>query len=210
MTLLSQEQRDHLRDAVRLAAVALREAEIPYALCGGYAAFARGGPEPHHDVDFVIRPGDADQAREALAKSGLELREPAEDWLFKAYHHDALVDIIYVLGGERVDDRLLEAAEVMEVLAVRMPVLRATDVVASKIACLAEHDCDFSHLLPIVRALREQVDWQHVRERVDRNPYAEAFLYLTDRLGVTSLPVPSPDTRAQPSQAPAAGQAPPD
>lgn len=197
---LSLEEREHLRDAVRLGAVALREAGIPYALCGGYAAFARGGPEPSHDVDFVIQAQDADQAREALSKAGLELREPAEDWLFKAYHHEALVDIIYVLGGEPVDADMLASAEQIEVLAVRMPVLRATDVVASKIACLAEHDCDYSHLLPIVRALREQVDWEYVRRRVDGNPYAEAFLYLTDRLGVTSLPVPEPGTPVPPDR----------
>jgi hypothetical protein len=197
---LSPEEREHLRDAVRLGAVALREAGIPYALCGGYAAFARGGPEPNHDVDFVIRAHDADQAREALSKAGLELREPAEDWLFKAYHHDALVDIIYVLGGEPVDEEMLASAEQIEVLAVRMPVLQATDVVASKIACLAEHDCNYSHLLPIVRALREQVNWEYVRRRVDGNPYAEAFLYLTDRLGVTSLPVPEPGTPVPPDR----------
>jgi hypothetical protein len=198
MHFLTRDEREHLRDALRLSAVALREADIPYALCGGYAAFARGGPEPHHDVDFVIEAEDADHAREALSKAGLELREPAEDWLFKAYYHDALVDIIYVLGGEPVDARLLDAADEIEVLAVRMPVLRATDVVASKIVCLSEHDCDFSHLLPIVRALREQVDWQYVRSQVDGNPYAEAFLYLTDRLGVTSLPVPEPGAPVSP------------
>jgi hypothetical protein len=194
MTLLTDAERQDLRDAMRRTAVALRGAGIPFALCGGYAAFARGGPEPHHDVDFVIRPDDADRAREVLAQAGLELREPAEDWLFKAYYRDALVDVIYVLGGEPVGGRLLDGADDMEVLAVRMPVLRATDVVGSKIVMLSEHDCDFSSLLPIVRALREQVDWQVVRRRVDGNPYAESFLYLTDRLGVTEVPVPEPDT----------------
>ncbi len=193
MTLLTEDQRDDLRDAVRLSAVALREAGVPYALCGGYAAFARGGPEPHHDVDFIVRPEDGERARQALADAGLELREPAEDWLFKAYHHGALVDVIYVLGGEPVGERLLAAADTIEVLAVRMPVLHATEIVASKMRALAEHDCNFSLLLPIVRALREQVDWSEVRRRVDGNPYAEAFLYLTDRLGVTALPVPAPD-----------------
>jgi len=185
VTLLTEDERAALRDAVRLSAVALRDANIPFALCGGYAAFARGGPEPHHDVDFVIRPQDADLAREALAGAGLVLREPAEDWLFKAYHQEALVDVIHVLGGEPVADQLLDRADEMEVLAVRMPVLTATDVIGSKVVALAEHDCNFSALLPIVRALREQVDWEQVRARGKGNPYAEAFLFLTDRLGVT-------------------------
>lgn len=186
MTLLTEDERAELRDAVRLSAVALRDASIPFALCGGYAAFARGGPEPHHDVDFVIRPEDADLAREALAGAGLQVREPAEDWLFKAFHHEALVDVIHVLGGEPVGDSLLGRADELEVLAVRMPVLAATDVIASKVVALSEHDCNFSALLPIVRALREQVDWAYVRSRSKGNHYAEAFLFLTDRLGVTT------------------------
>src|SRR5918998_1502117 len=79
VTLLTEDERAELRDAVRLSAVALRDAGIPFALCGGYAVFALGGPEPHHDADFVIRPQDADLAREAPAEAGLELREPAGD-----------------------------------------------------------------------------------------------------------------------------------
>jgi len=183
---LTAEERDDLRDAVRLAAVALRDAGVGFALCGGYAAFARGGPEPSHDADFVVRPQDVDAAREALAAAGLDLHEPAEDWLFKAYHRGELIDLIHVLGGAPVDDRLLARADEMEVLAVRMPVLDATDVVASKLAALAEHDCDFGALLPVIRALREQVDWVRVRGTVEGNPYAESFLHLTDRLSITS------------------------
>lgn len=186
MTDLGEEERAALRDAVRLGAVTLREAGVPFALCGGYAAFARGAPEPDHDVDFVLRPQDAGRAREALHEAGLDVVEPAEDWLFKAFHRGALVDLIVELGGAPVDDDLLATADEQEVLAVRMPVLPPTLVLGSKIAALAEHDCDYGALLPAVRALREQVDWTAVREHVAGNPYAETFLVLTDRLGVTS------------------------
>jgi hypothetical protein len=49
---------------------------------------------------------------------------------------------------------------------------------------LDEHYCDFSRMLPVARALREQVDWAEVRKAVVDNPFAEVFLELLDRLDV--------------------------
>jgi len=183
---MTEDERTALHDGLRLAAVALTEAEIPFALCGGYAAWARGAPEPEHDADFVIREEDIDVAREAIAAAGLDVAQPAENWLFKAFHNGALVDILFRMSGEPVDPALFERAETLEVLAVRMPVLSATDVLAGQLSVLAEHYCDMGHLLPIARALREQIDWDHVRAVVKDNPYARAFLYLTDELGITA------------------------
>jgi len=68
------------------------------------------------------------------------------------------------------------------VLAVRMPVLSATDVLSSKLRTLGEHYCDFGKLLPLTRALREQIDWQRVRDEVSYSPYARAFLHLVEDL----------------------------
>ena len=51
-----------LREALKRVAVTLKQAEVPFALAGGYAAWARGGPEPDHDVDFVVTEADAEPA----------------------------------------------------------------------------------------------------------------------------------------------------
>jgi hypothetical protein len=66
-----------------------------------------------------------------------------------------------------------------------MPVLAATDVLASKMNALTEHECDYSKLLPVSRALREQVDWDRLRQDTSGNDFAVAFLFLLDRLGIT-------------------------
>ncbi|WP_258724535.1 nucleotidyltransferase family protein [Cellulomonas sp. NS3] len=179
------DDREAMHDGLRLVAVALGQADIPYALCGGYAAWARGAPEPDHDADFLIREEDADVARVAIAEAGLEVIDPAEDWLFKAFHKGELIDILFRMTGEAVDDGMFERADRIEVLAVRMPVLSATDVLSSKLRVLGEHYCDFSRLLPVARALREQIDWEVVRREVGDNPYARAFLFLLDDLRVT-------------------------
>jgi hypothetical protein len=63
-------------------------------------------------------------------------------------------------------------------------VLSATDVTTEKLLALDEHYCDLAEILPTLRALREQVDWPEVRRRVADAPFAEAVLFLLQRLGV--------------------------
>lgn len=179
------DDRAALHDGLRRTAVALLEAEIPFALVGGYAAWARGAPEPSHDADFAVAERDVEAARAALAEAGLDVQQPAENWLFKAYHHGQLVDVIFRMVGEPVTHEQLARADQLEVLAVRMPVLPATDIISAKMRVLGEHYCDFTWLLPMARALREQIDWEQVREEVAEQPYARAFLFLADELGLT-------------------------
>jgi hypothetical protein len=83
-----------------------------------------------------------------------------------------------------VEQDLIDRAEVLPVLSVQMPVLQATDILVTKLMALDEHYCDFARLLPVARALREQVDWERVRREVDDNDFAVVFLALLDRLGV--------------------------
>ncbi|MFI2755084.1 hypothetical protein ACGIF2_16770 [Cellulomonas sp. P22] len=186
--------RADLQDGLRRTAVALSRAGIPFALVGGYAAWARGAPEPSHDADFVVAEVDVRAAMAAVAGAGLDVVEPAEDWLFKAYHHGALVDVLFRMVGEPVTHEMIARSDVLEVLAVRMPVLDTTDVLSAKLRVLGEHFCDYTRLLPIARALREQVDWSRLEREVRGQPYARAFLSLLHELGVSPVgPEPRPD-----------------
>src|SRR3954470_25079999 len=62
---------DQLTDTMMRVAATLRDAEIPYLLAGSFAAWARGAPAHHTDLDFVVKPGDADRALEALEGAGM-------------------------------------------------------------------------------------------------------------------------------------------
>ena len=166
--------------------IALREAGVPFALGGGLAIWARGGPETEHDVDLFIRPEDADRALEVLGADGFRTEEPPEGWLVKAWRGDVLVDLIYEPSGLTIDDDFLERAEVLEVHAIRMPVLRAEDVLVAKLMTLREHQVDYDQVLEIARTVREQIDWDEVRERTSESPYAKAFFTLVEELGVTA------------------------
>ena len=182
-------EQEALREALKRTAVALKEADVAFALGGGYAAWALGGPEPEHDVDFVLAEADTERAQRVLAEAGLRVEQPPEDWLFKVFDGDGddapMVDLIFRLNGTTVETPILERAQVVDVLSVHMPVLGATDLVVSKMAALHEHSCDFGKVLPSARALREQVDWASVREQVAGNPFAESCLFLLERLEVS-------------------------
>ena len=178
------ESQDALREALKRVAVALKTADVPFALTGGYAVWARGGPEPDHDVDFLVAYDDVEQAEHALKADGLDVVHPPEDWLFKAYLDGAMVDVIHRHSGGPAQRSTVEDADVFEVLSVEMPVLSATEVVVQKMLALDEHYCDFGAMLPVVRALREQVDFAQVREETADSPYAAALVFLLERLGI--------------------------
>jgi hypothetical protein len=174
-----------LLETVKRAAVELKRAEIPFALCGGWAVYARGGPRSEHDADFALLERDVPRALDVLEEVGFRRGEAPEDWLAKVWEGPNLVDLIHRLSGEPVTPDVFDRVEQLEVGSVQMPVLAATDLVVTKLLTYRDHYCDFGTSLPMVRALREQVDWPAVRKRTERSPYAEAFLLLADRLGLT-------------------------
>ena len=61
---------DDLRDALRRAASALRAQGPDFALGGSYALWVFGGPEPVHDVDFVVAEPDTEKAAATLEAAG--------------------------------------------------------------------------------------------------------------------------------------------
>jgi hypothetical protein len=175
-----------LLETVKKAAVALKKAQVPFALCGGWAVYARGGPRSEHDADFALLERDVPAALDALVGAGFAGdTEAPEDWLAKVWDHGNLVDLIFRLSGEPVTTDILDRAETIEVGSVQMPVLAATDLVVTKLLTYRDHYADFGSSLPMVRALREQVAWPEVRDRTKQSPFAEAFLLLADRLGIT-------------------------
>lgn len=183
----NRDQQD-LREALKAVAVALKECQVPFALVGGYAAWARGGPEPDHDVDFLVAEQDAHEVEHLLADRGFTVVQPPEDWLFKVYVDSSMIDVIYRVSGEPAQRSDVERATLLEVLSVEMPVLPATDLMAQKLHALDEHYCDFAQLIPTARALREQVDWDVVATETADNDFAAALLFLLRRLAIIESP----------------------
>jgi hypothetical protein len=189
-----------LLETLKEAAAALRDEEVPFLLGGGLAAWARGGPETVHDLDLMVKPKDAARAMDALEEAGFRIENPPEEWLYKAWNGDVLVDVIFEPSGGRIDDGMFERAEELDVHAVTMLVMSLEDVMTTKLLSLREHEVDYESVLEIGRALREQVDWDAVWSGTSDSPYARAFFYLAEQLGILEERRAGPDEDRQASQ----------
>jgi hypothetical protein len=184
---------EDIEHTLKRSAAALKEADIPFLLGGSLACWARGGPESTNDLDLFLKPGDAGRALELLVRQGMRAEQPPEDWLVKAWDGDVLVDLIFNPLSLAINDELLEQAEHMSVFSIDMGVMRLEDVFATKLMSLNDHYLNYSSLLQMSRAVREQVDWHEVRSRTAESPYARAFFSLLGELEI--LPEAAPARR---------------
>jgi hypothetical protein len=184
MTSSARENVHVLVATMKRAAAALRDAEVEFMLGGGLAAWARGGPATDHDVDFYVREKNAERAQEALVEAGMRPEQPTEEWLYKVYDGDVLVDVIFRPAGGPILDEHFERATWLEVGAQSMLVASIDDVLVTKLLALTEQDPDFQAVLVLARSLREQIDWEFVRTRSSSSPFARAFFTLVEGLGI--------------------------
>jgi predicted nucleotidyltransferase len=174
-----------LIEAMKAAAGILSTAGIPFVLGGGLSAWSRGGPRSEHDVDFLLKPEDAETALETFAGQGWKVERPPEGWLYKTWHENgALVDLIFNPANGPITDEIIDRAPEAEVMALRVKVSTLEDVMVSKLMAMTEQEPNFASVLEWSRALREQIDWQEVRQRTEASPFAKAFFTLVEALGI--------------------------
>src|SRR5205823_10353016 len=176
---------DELIEAMKAGTAVLKQCDIPFVLGGGLAAWARGGPKTEHDVDFMVRPEDAETALQAFERAGMKVEKPPEGWLYKVWHPNrTLIDLIFNPSGGPITDETIERAPVMEVAALRLRVFTLEDVMATKLLSITDQEPEFGAVLELARALREQIDWESVRRRTEASPFARAFFTLIEGLGI--------------------------
>jgi len=180
--------------SLKKAAAALREAGVPFLLGGSLASWARGGPESRHDLDLMIKREDVERALDALREAGMRADDPPEEWLVKAWDGDVLIDLIFCPKGLPIDDDVIARGEEMSVLSMEMRVMAIEDVLITKLMSLTEHHLRYESLLRMARALREQIDWTHVRTATDSSPFARAFFVLLEGLGILPEPREAPES----------------
>ena len=184
MSVEEEQPFSDIEATLKKSAAALRGAGVPFLLGGSLASWARGGPDTTHDLDVIVKPQDAGRAQEALIAAGMRPEDPPESWLLKVWDGDVLIDLIFQPAGLTVDDDLIARADLVNAAAMDFKVMAIEDVLYTKLNALNEHYLDFSSLLQISRAVREQVDWERLRERTAGSPYATAFFCLLDELGI--------------------------
>ena len=177
---------DELIAAMKKGAGVLQEAEVEFILGGGLASWACGGPKTEHDVDFMIKEEDVERAVQAFRAAGYDTEKPPEGWLWKAWIDGCLVDLIFHPSGGPITQETIERAEVLEVVALRIPVATLEDVMSQKLLALTEQEPDYSSVLEMARAVREQIDWPEVRRRTEESPFAKAFFTLVEELDIVA------------------------
>jgi hypothetical protein len=183
---------------LKKAASALRGADVPFLLGGSLASWARGGPETRHDLDLMIKREDVERAVAALTDAGMRADDPPEEWLVKAWDGDVLVDLIFAPKGLPMDDEVFARGEEMPVLSMQMRVMSLDDVLITKLMAITEHHLRYEGVLAIARALREQIDWEHVRAATASSPFARAFFVLLEGLEIIPPQRDAPQTGARP------------
>ncbi|KXF56518.1 hypothetical protein AXA44_34295 [Rhodococcus sp. SC4] len=163
----------------------LSAADVPFAVGGDCAVHARGGPPAEHQVTIIASDEHLTEARTALAAGGMRSIASSRIGSRQVVGGDLRVTLLHPAGTTGTGEGLLERAERMRIGQIWAPVLSGTDLMIDKLRRLGSHRCDFVPMLPVARALREQVDWPTVAGATADLPCARAFLGLLDDLAVT-------------------------
>jgi predicted nucleotidyltransferase len=174
---------------------ALDQVGVPYVFMGGIGAATHGRPRWTHDIDVFVRPEDAGRALAALADAGFRTEKTYPDWLYKAFEHDVMVDVIFKsLGGILLDEEMLERAEDEEVMGLTARVMAPEDLLVIKAIVHDEHMPRHWHdALAIIS--RCDLDWDYVVRRARRHG-ARRVLALMLYAQSNDLVVPAGPVRA--------------
>jgi hypothetical protein len=179
---------------LKRAAAALRDADVPFALAGDLAWWARGGPVNDDDIDLLVTADDVGRAVRVLEEAGMTPHDPPEEWLSKVHDgtgdNKVTVDLIFRPSGIDVTPTLLARAEHLQLDAMTMPVLPLEDVAVTQLLALNEYNLAYEGLVAAARAVREQVDWDDVRGRTAHSPFARAFFVIAEGVGIVPAEAP--------------------
>ena len=143
----------------------LREAGVEFVLIGGLSTAAFARPRVTDDIDVFVRPDTAKRALDALAAAGFRTEVSDPHWIYKAFKHGVLVDVIFRSTGDLyVDDEMLRRADEQEHLDVLVPLVSPEDLLVIK-AVAASEDCPHHWHDALAVIARCQLDWDYLLRR---------------------------------------------
>jgi predicted nucleotidyltransferase len=153
-----------LGEAARL----FEAAGIDYVVMGGLGFSSLGQPRWTHDIDFFLRPDDAKTALEVLEKNGFRTDETDPWWLFKAFRHEVMIDLIFRSAGDiYLDAEMLEHSSVRDIGGAAVRVISPEDLVVIKSVATSEASpYHFYDALGLISAC--DLDWEYLVHRARR------------------------------------------
>jgi predicted nucleotidyltransferase len=143
---------------------------IPYALIGGLATKSLGRPRITHDIDFFVKPDDAERVLSVLEKEGYTSQKRDPFWLFKAWKDNILVDVIFKSSGDiYFDEEVQGHVRRINIGGRFVNAISPEDFVVIKAAAHQEHNPHHWHdALAVLK--RENIDWEYLLRRAKHAP----------------------------------------
>jgi Uncharacterised nucleotidyltransferase len=150
-----------LREAVE----AVSQAGYPFLVLGGLASTLVGRPRWTHDIDFLVRPDDARDILEVFARAGFTTEETDPVWIYKAFKHDVMVDVIFmVMGGIYLDDQMQARSIEREYEGLRLRIPSPEDQIVIK--GIVHREETSRHWFDALAILgRAELDWEYLLRR---------------------------------------------
>jgi predicted nucleotidyltransferase len=151
--------------ALHDVAHALDGTDVDYVLMGGVGTATLARPRSTDDIDVFVTPDHAGRLLEILQHAGFTTEVDDPVWLYKAFKHGVLVDVIFrSLGDVYVDDEMLERAEVREFKGARLRMIPPEDLLVIKAVAAAEHSPHHWYDALAIIA-RQELDWDYAVRR---------------------------------------------
>ena len=147
---------------------ALRDSPLRVLVMGGVGSASLARPRPTDDIDLFVHPEDADALLAHLADRGFEVEETNPTWLFKAWRHGVLVDVIFKSTGDiYVDEDMLAHSRRRTFKGVTLRTISPEDLIVIKAVASTEHAPHhwYDALGVIARC---DLDWSYLVERSRR------------------------------------------
>ena len=150
-----------LREAVE----SVERAGLPFLVLGGLASALVGRPRWTHDIDFLVRPDDARDVLSALRSAGFTTEETDPVWIYKAFKHEVMVDVIFmVMGGIYLDDEMQSRSIERDYEGLRLRIPSPEDQIVIK--AIVHREETSRHWFDALAILgRAQLDWTYLIRR---------------------------------------------
>lgn len=135
---------------------------------GGVSSASLARPRPTDDIDLFVHPEDADGLLDHLDSSGFEVERTNPTWLYKAWRHGVLVDVIFRSTGDiYLDEEMLARARLREFKGVTLPTVSPEDLIVIK--AVASTEASPHHWYDALGVIaRCDLDWAYLVERSRR------------------------------------------
>ena len=157
-------------DAIRVT----QKTRAPFVMGGAFGlAGYTGRWRNTKDLDFFVLPSDKDKVVDALTKAGFEDYYPTlaydRGWIYRAVRENTIVDTIWQTPNRRtqVDDQWFARARHVVLRGEKLAVLPAEELLTIKLFVIQRDRCDWPDLINLLYSTCEELDWQHVLNRLE-------------------------------------------